>query len=70
MPREGRARVELFDVRGRLIGVVLDQVRAAGRVELLWDGCDGEGRPVSSGIYWARVSAAGISGVAKLVLVR
>ncbi len=70
LPREGRVKVELFDLRGRLLATLLDEVRPAGRVELAWDGRDGEGRPLSSGAYHARVTAAGQVGSARLLLVR
>jgi len=66
----GRVRVELFDVRGRAIAVLLDEDRPAGRAEVVWNGADGEGRPVSSGTYFARVTAAGQVGTARLLLVR
>jgi hypothetical protein len=70
LPREGHVRVELFDVRGRSLGPLLDEARPAGRVELPWDGRDSSGHPVGSGAYWARVTTDDMTGVARLVLVR
>jgi hypothetical protein len=68
--RGGRVRIELFDLRGRALGVLLDEERPAGRVELPWDGRDGAGRDVASGSYFARVEAGGQAGTARLTLLR
>lgn len=66
----GATRVDIFDVRGRQVAVVADRVLAAGRHELTWDGRGQDGAALASGVYYARVRAAGGSDALKLVLVR
>jgi hypothetical protein len=53
--RPGRARIQLFDVQGRLVRSVVDRTLPAGPQEILFDGKDGEGRALASGVYFARV---------------
>ena len=38
--------------------------------EFTWDGTDGRGRPVASGVYLVRAEAAGSVMVAKVALVK
>ena len=47
--RDGLVRIELFDLAGRRVAVLLDEVRPAGRVEVVWDGRDDSGRGVRFG---------------------
>jgi len=66
----GRARLAVYDVAGRQVKSLLDEQAAAGPHTLIWDGRDGEGRPVGSGVYFLRLEAAGVSESQKLVLLR
>jgi len=66
----GRARLALYDARGRLVAVLADAESQAGRHTATWDGADARGRPAPSGIYFARLEAAGETRVQRLVLAR
>ncbi|MGD8395387.1 MAG: aminotransferase class I/II-fold pyridoxal phosphate-dependent enzyme [Candidatus Eiseniibacteriota bacterium] len=63
-------RLELYDVRGRLVRVLADGWRDAGRHALAWDGTDVQGRAVPSGSYFCRLAAAGVNETRRLILVR
>ena len=59
LPVPGPLRVEIFDVRGRLVRRLLDTpAAAAGPLSLGWDGHDERGAPVASGIFHAHVTTA------------
>jgi hypothetical protein len=45
------ARLTVFDLRGRVRAVLLDQAEVAGRGELLWDGRGLDGDLLPSGLY-------------------
>lgn len=70
MGRAGRARLEIVDVAGRRVRVAIDGPVDAGRHDFVWDGLDATGRPVASGIYWARLTASGQTLTRKLVRIR
>jgi len=57
--RTGRARVEIFDARGRLVRRLADETFGAGTVRRAFDGLDDAGRPLPSGVYFHRVRAHG-----------
>jgi len=60
----------VYDVAGRLVRIVADEERPAGRTELAWDGADGNGRPVAAGVYLVRVEAGNRTARGKAVLLR
>ena len=69
-PREGRVRLELYDVAGRRVRTLVDEVRPAGRHDVVWNGVDDRGRGLASGIYFARLQAGDFGQTRKLTLVR
>jgi hypothetical protein len=70
LARGGRARLELHDVSGRLVTVLLDGSATAGSHAVTWDGRDSHGREAAPGVYFARLSAGGGTITAKVLRVR
>ena len=70
LARAGRVRLELFDLRGRLVRRLVDGEVTAGRHEVVWDGRDGGSRETASGIYLCRLRATGSTQMHKMTLVR
>jgi hypothetical protein len=70
LPSEGRVRLTLRDVSGRLIRVLLDEVRPAGEHSVSWDGRDLNGWAVPSGVYFASLDTPWRSIVKRAVVVR
>ncbi len=64
-----RVRVRVFDVRGRLVaGIYEGKLGLAG--DLVWDGRDGGGRRVSSGIYFINAETSSAAVSRKIIYVR
>lgn len=53
--RRGSARLEVYDARGARVRTLWSGVAAAGAHVRVWDGRDGDGNGVASGIYIARL---------------
>jgi len=70
LPVEGRVRLEVYDVAGRLVRTLLDADIPAGSHQAVWDGKDGSGRGMPSGSYFARLSADGRVETVRMGLVR
>lgn len=65
------ARLEVYDVAGRRIKVLFDEQRATSGVhEVAWDGRDGKGRAVSSGVYFYRLESGGAGETRSMVLMK
>ncbi|HEU4725814.1 MAG TPA: FlgD immunoglobulin-like domain containing protein, partial [Candidatus Eisenbacteria bacterium] len=56
LARPGRVALRVFDVTGRLVATLRDDVEPAGDREVEWDGRDRAGRTVASGVYIYRLS--------------
>jgi hypothetical protein len=55
--------IEIFTASGRLVARLSDGAAdQSGRLIYLWNGCDESGRPLPSGIYFARPPGAGSPG--------
>lgn len=70
VPRPGPVTVTVHDLAGRRVTTLLDEVLTAGTYEVTWTGQDEVGRPVPSGLYFARLVAGGESRTGKLVLLK
>jgi hypothetical protein len=70
-PAAGRATVDIFDLRGRLVRRLTGEA-AAPRVRqtFAWDGSDADGSPVPSGVYFYRVALGAIRATGRLAIAR
>jgi hypothetical protein len=59
LPQASRVSLEIYDLLGRRICVLLDKEQAAGSYEARWNGQSDRGMPVVSGIYFCRLQAVG-----------
>jgi hypothetical protein len=66
----GPARLDVYDLRGRLVTTLLDKELGTGTHSLDWDGTDAAGAPVASGVYLYRLSSGGSSVSRKMVLIK
>jgi hypothetical protein len=70
VPAKGRVEVSVYDARGTRVATLVEADQEAGAYTRTWDGRDGAGRAVSSGIYFARVSHASGTKTYKMVLLK
>ena len=62
--------LSIYNVLGQRIITLVDGRQEAGEHRVRWDGRDQEGRMVSSGIYYYRLTAGGFSESRKMILLR
>ncbi|MBD3347670.1 MAG: hypothetical protein GF400_00560 [Candidatus Eisenbacteria bacterium] len=71
LPEPSREMIlSIYRLDGRLVRTVLRGPSPSGRSRVSWDGTDGAGRRVSSGVYFARLATEHGAAEAKLVLLR
>jgi FlgD Ig-like domain/Cytochrome c554 and c-prime len=63
-------RLDVFDIRGRLVRTLVDNTRDAGAYHVLWDGTDANGQNLSSGVYLYRIKAGNFMKTRKMVLLK
>ena len=66
----GLVKLVVYDVAGRPVRVLAEGVRQASRYEVTWDGRDGQGAVMASGIYIYKLEAPGYSETKKMVLLK
>lgn len=70
IPRKTHTRLEVFDVCGRLVSSIVDENLRAGRHTVRWNSTDNDGRPVTDGVYFYRLTAAKSAHTRKMVVIR
>lgn len=70
LPRDERISVELFTVGGRRAGVLASGYFETGDHTLEWDGLDGSGHALASGVYLVRLNTETTALTKKVVLLR
>jgi hypothetical protein len=67
---EGQVSIDIYDLRGRLVTTLLNEIVRPGTYTIAWDGTDGGGRRVSSGIYLARFRAVDKTQIQRMTLIK
>lgn len=70
LPEAAHALVQIFDVNGREVKRLVDQMCNAGVHSVVWNGTDEAQQKVSSGIYLCRFSAGEVVFNRKLILAK
>jgi len=68
LPEEAPARLGIYNVMGQLVRQLIDETQAPGYKAVLWNGRDGHGREVSSGVYLYRLQVGRQSIVRRMTL--
>jgi len=66
----GNVSLKIYDAAGRLVRVLIEGARPAGTYAEMWDGRDGRGVGVASGIYFYRLTAGAFTETRKMALLR
>lgn len=62
--------LRIYDITGREIIVLVHQSQGSGNHVVRWDGIDGDGRPVDSGVYVYRLNTGVESFSRRMVIIR
>ena len=65
LPTEGFVTLSIFDINGRLIDMLVNEVLPSGYYELEWNASN-----VSSGIYFYRLKSGDYTDTKKMVLLK
>jgi len=68
----GAAKVVMavYNIRGQKVITLVDELKESGQYSVNWNGRDENGRRVSSGVYFYRMSAGDFTAVRKMVIVK
>ena len=66
----GTVHLEIYNTKGQRVKSLLNEHRLPALYEIGWDGKDDNGKAISSGVYYARISLNGRHSVKKIVLIK
>lgn len=67
---DDKVKLEIYNIAGQLVNRLIDEPLSAGMHTVKWQGTDERGNPVSSGIYFYRLSSSNYQKVRKAVLLK
>lgn len=70
LDRRGAVMLAVYDLAGQRVTTLVSGERTAGPQVARWDGLDGSGRQVGSGVYLARLTVGDRTRSGKLLLIR
>ena len=62
--------LKIYDIRGRLVRTLMDEVHELGSYSVFWDSRDDTGDQASSGVYLYRLRAGAFVQTRKMVLLK
>ena len=70
LPKAMDVKIEIFNALGQKVTTLIDGKRVAGQHIINWNGIDGRGNPVGSGVYFYRLSTENYEKTMKMVLMK
>lgn len=68
LPVGGKTTIRIFNLRGQLVRILADAYQKAGVKTVRWDGRDGKGQEVASGVFFIRLQAGNTKFSRKITL--
>jgi len=62
--------VSIFNLRGERVHTLVQRQQPSGRYTVIWDGRDGCGRSVSSGLYFCRLTIGKYASTRKMLMLK
>ncbi len=70
LDESGPVSLKLYDARGRLVRTLVDEQRAAGAQQAIWNGKDDRGHQLASGTYFYRLGTTAGTVTKKMILIK
>jgi len=70
LPKQARVKLEVYNILGQQVKVLVDQTQVAGSYRVTWDGSDANGGAAASGIYFYRIRAGEYESNRKMILLK
>jgi len=68
--QQSAVSLKIYNIAGQEVRTLVDEEQAPGYYSVSWDGRDGLGKEVSSGIYFYRLKAGSYTEIRKMVLLK
>ena len=70
LPMNSHVKLEIYNLKGRLIKVLADDYEMAGDRRINWNGTDVQGREIATGIYLYRIQANEFTQIRRMIYMK
>ncbi|MCK5380087.1 MAG: T9SS type A sorting domain-containing protein, partial [Candidatus Latescibacteria bacterium] len=70
LPEETHVRLVIYNTMGQSVCTLLDALQPVGYHQFLWDGRNSQGRLVSGGVYFYRLTAGEFTETKRMLLLK
>lgn len=70
LPRSSFVTLDIYDILGRQVNSLVSEFLSPGFKQVVWDGCDANGAPVSSGVYFYRLTTDRFVETKKMLMLK
>ena len=70
VPSQDKVSLHVYDILGRHVRTLVDEVKAPGQHSIVWDAKDASGNMVSAGIYFYAVKAGNMRSTKRMTLIK
>lgn len=70
LPRAVQLKLEIYNLQGQRVRVLVNGQLPGGRHTAAWDGRDDSGRALNSGVYWCRIEAEAFTKTQRVILLK
>jgi hypothetical protein len=70
LAKQSHVSLRIYDVAGRLVRTLIEEIMPQARHRMTWDGADNHGARVATGVYFLRLSAGDVVQTRKMVLIK
>lgn len=70
VPKDGDVRLSIYNTRGQLVTILVNERKDKGSYTIVWNGKDNNGIAASSGVYFTRILSNGKSHTSKMLMMK
>jgi len=70
LPLKSKVKLEVFNILGQRVDILVDREESAGRKTVFWDGKNNTDKPVATGLYFYRLTADDFTETKKMLLLK
>ena len=70
LPKETRVKIVIYDIKGREVKVLVDEIQDPGYRSVKWNSTNTIGEQVSTGMYFYMISSESYQNVKKMLLIK
>lgn len=70
LPTNSQVKLEIYDILGRLVNVLMDREMEAGYHEIVWNGKTKSGNEAATGVYFYKLQANDFLSVKKMLILK